>query len=311
MPNNSIIPKIIAILGPTAVGKSEFAAELAQKIDAEIVSSDSIQVYRYFDIGTSKPSRTERQSIPHHLIDIKYPDEDFNAGLYREEASRVINELSSSNKRIIIAGGSFLYIRVLLSGLIESVPADGDIRREIEKERTEKGTAHLYNKLRQIDADYADKINKNDFIRIQRALEVYYLTDTKISELHKSHGFSGNEYNALRLALYTETESLNEIINKRVDRIMQNGLIEEVKNIRSLGYSRYTKPMNSIGYKEINQYLDSEIDIDKAVELIKRNTRRFAKRQMTWIRGEDDIKWYEIKNEKDRLMKNCLDFYGL
>ncbi len=311
MPNNSIIPKIIAILGPTAVGKSEFAAELARKIDAEIVSADSIQVYRYFDIGTSKPSLTERQAIPHHLIDIRYPDQDFNAGLYREEASRVINELSSRNKRIIIVGGSFLYIKVLLSGLIESVPADGDIRREIEKERAEKGTAHLYNKLRRIDADYADKISKNDFIRIQRALEVYYLTDTKISELHRSHRFSGNEYNAFRLALYTETESLKEIINKRVDRIMQNGLIEEVKSIRSLGYSRDTKPMNSIGYREINQYLDSEIDIDKAVELIKSNTRRFAKRQMTWIRGEDDIKWYEIKNERDRLMKDCLDFYGL
>ncbi len=311
MLNNSTIPKIIAVLGPTAVGKSKFAIELAQKIDAEIISADSIQIYRYFDIGTSKPSHAERRSVPHHLIDIRYPDQDFSAGSYREAATRIINELSRKNRRIIIVGGSFLYIRVLLSGLIENVPANADVRKEIEKVKSEKGTEYLYNELRQIDADYTDKINRNDFIRIQRALEVYYLTGTKISELHKTHGFSGNEYNALRLALYSDPERLNGIINNRVDTIMQKGLVEEVRYIRSLGYSKDAKPMGSIGYKEINQYLDSEIDFEEAVELIKRNTRRFAKRQMTWIRGEDDLRWYEIEREKEKLMQDCLDFYGL
>jgi len=309
--NNSIIPKIIAILGPTAVGKSKFAIELAQKIDAEIISADSIQVYRYFDTGTSKPSCTERKSIPHHLVDIRYPDQDFNAGLYKEAATGVINELRKKNKRIIIVGGSFLYIKVLLSGLIENVPANADVRKAIEKVKSEKGTMYLYNELRRIDADYAYKINRNDFIRIQRALEVYYLTGTKISELHEIHGFSGNEYNAFKLVLYSNPERLNEIINKRVDTIMRKGLVEEVKYIRSLGYSKDAKPMGSIGYKEINQYLDSEIDIKEAVELIKRNTRRFAKRQMTWIRGEDGLKWYDLESEKEKLMQDCLDFYGL
>ncbi len=311
MLNNSTIPKIIAVLGPTAVGKSKFAIELAQKINADIISADSIQIYRYFDIGTSKPSHAERRSVPHHLIDIRYPDQDFSAGSYREAATRIINELSRKNRRIIIVGGSFLYIRVLLSGLIENVPANVDVRKEIEKVKSEKGTEYLYNELRQIDADYTDKINRNDFIRIQRALEVYYLTGTKISELHKTHGFSGNEYNAFRLALYSDPERLNGIINNRVDTIMQKGLVEEVRYIRSLGYSKDAKPMGSIGYKEINQYLDSELDVEEAVELIKRNTRRFAKRQMTWIRGEDDLRWYEIEREKEKLMQDCLDFYGL
>ena len=311
MLNNSTTPKIIVILGPTSVGKSKFAIELSQKIGAEIISADSMQIYKYFDIGTSKPSLSERKAVTHHLIDIKNPDQEFNAGLYRKTAIPIINKLNRKNKRIIIVGGTFLYVKVLLSGLIEDVPADEDFRKSLEKVKDEKGTLHLYNKLKQIDDDSANKIHKNDFVRIQRALEVYYLTGNKISELQMNHGFRKNEFNVFKFVLNTDIDNLNSIINRRVDTMMENGLVDEVRAIRSLDYGKDIKPMKSIGYKEINQYLDSEIDLERAVELIKRNTRRFAKRQLTWLRSEEKLNYYDLRDERDKLVKDCMNFYGL
>ncbi|MGI9533377.1 MAG: tRNA (adenosine(37)-N6)-dimethylallyltransferase MiaA [Thermodesulfobacteriota bacterium] len=311
MPNNLHIPKLIAILGPTAVGKSKFAIELAKKVDAQIISADSMQIYKYFDIGTSKPTKSERKDVPHHLIDIKNPDQDFNAGLYRKTAIPIINKLNKKNKRIIIVGGTFLYVKVLLSGLIEDVPVDKDLRKNLEKINNEHGTSYLHKKLKKIDNDSANKINVNDFVRIQRALEVFYLTGTKISELQMSHGFNENEFNVFKVALNTDRDNLNNIINDRVNAMIENGLIEEVKTVRSLGYGKDLKPMKSIGYKEINQYLDNEIDLAGAVELIKRDTRKFAKRQLTWLRGEDELSWYDLKNERDKLEKDSIKFYGL
>ncbi len=311
MPKNSIPPNVIAVLGPTAVGKSKFAIELAQKIDAEVVSADSIQVYKYFDIGTSKPSITERQIVNHHLIDIKDPDQEFNAGLFRKTAKEVIYQLIREKKRVIIVGGTFLYIKALLSGLIENVPANEDVRTSLNRLRTEKGISYLYNELKRVDPDSADKINENDFIRIQRALEVYYSTGSKMSELQIVHGFKKNEFNVLKVALHTSQENLYDAINKRVETIIRNGLLYEVRAIRSLGYGKDLKPMKSIGYKEMNHHLDAEIDLQEAIELIKRNTRRFAKRQMTWLRGEDNLIWYDTHREKDKLIKDCMNFYGL
>ena len=252
MPNNSTIPKIIVILGPTAVGKSRFAIELASEIGAEIISADSMQVYKYFDIGSSKPSLSERKAVNHHLIDILYPDQEFNAGLYRKSAVPVIDKLIEADKKIVIVGGTFLYVKVLLSGLIEDVPVDKELRIELEKVNNNKGTAHLHNELMEVDPESAKKIHENDFIRIQRALEVYYLTGTKISELQSVHGFNKNDYNVFKAALNIERDSLNNIIDKRVDGMIKSGLVDEVKTIRSLDYGKDLKPMNSIGYKEIN-----------------------------------------------------------
>ncbi|MGI9553745.1 MAG: tRNA (adenosine(37)-N6)-dimethylallyltransferase MiaA [Thermodesulfobacteriota bacterium] len=311
MPNNSHIPKIIAVLGPTAVGKSKFAIELAKEIDAQIISADSMQIYKHFDIGTSKPLKNERKAVQHHLIDIKDPDQDFNAGLYRKAAFPIIKSLNKKNKKIIIVGGTFLYVKVLLSGLIEDVPVDRELRKNLEKINKEKGTLFLHNKLKEIDNDSAEKININDFVRIQRALEVYYLTGTKISELQKNHGFNKKEFNVLKVSINTDKDNLNNIINERVDTMINNGLIDEVKKVRSLGYDREIKPMRSIGYKEINQYLDKEINLENAIDLIKRDTRRFAKRQLTWLRGDDDLNWYDLKTQMDKLKKDCLEFYGL
>ncbi|MGI9535014.1 MAG: tRNA (adenosine(37)-N6)-dimethylallyltransferase MiaA [Thermodesulfobacteriota bacterium] len=311
MPNNSLIPKIIAILGPTAVGKSKFAVELAKKINAEIISADSMQVYKYFDIGTSKPTLREQKTVNHHLIDIVNPDQEFNAGLYRKRAIPLIKQLSENKKSIILVGGTFLYIKVLLSGLIEDIPSDHDLRKSIDKLKVKKGIEHLYNKLKEIDIDSANNIHKNDYIRIQRALEVYYLTGTKMSELQLHHGFKQEEFNVFKTALNIERESLKITINERVNKMIEDGLVDEVKKVRSLGYGIDLKPMKSIGYKEINSYLDSEITLEDAVEMIKRNTRRFAKRQVTWLRSEDNINWYDIKNEKNKLLKDCMKFYGL
>ena len=311
MPNNSSIPKIIAILGPTAVGKSKFAFELAKIINAEIISADSMQVYKYFDIGTSKPTLKEQKAVNHHFIDILRPDQEFNAGLFRKRAIPLIKKLSKNKKRIIIVGGTFLYLKVLLSGLIEDIPSDKKQRKIIEELKDKKGIEYLYNKLKEIDPDAANSIHKNDYIRIQRALEVYYLTGTKISELQLNHGFKQEEFNVLKVALNIERECLKNAINIRVDKMIENGLVEEVEKVRSLGYKKDLKPMKSIGYKEINSYLDSVISLEDAVELIKRDTRRYAKRQITWLRGEDNLNWFDIKNEKNNLLKNCMEFYGL
>ena len=311
MPNNSLIPKIIAILGPTAVGKSKFAVELAKKINAEIISADSLQVYKYFDIGTSKPTKNEQKKVKHHLIDIVYPDEDFNAGLYRKRAIPLINRLFKNNTRIILVGGTFLYIKVLLSGLIDNIPSDKDLRKDIDKLKISKGLEYLYGKLIEIDIDSAKNIHKNDYVRIQRALEVYELTGMKMSELQLHHGFKQEEFNVFKAVLNIQRDNLNININDRVDKMIEDGLVDEVKKIRSLGYGKDIKPMKSIGYKEINCYLDSQINLDPAVDLIKKNSRRFAKRQITWLRGEENIRWYDIKSEKNKLLEDCMKFYDL
>jgi len=311
LPDNSKLPKVIAILGPTAIGKSKFAFELAKKINAEIVSADSMQVYKYFDIGTSKPSPSDQKEVKHHLIDIVEPNQEFNAGLYRKRAIPIINRLHKNKKRIVVVGGTFLYVKVLLTGLIEDIPVDKKLRNSLEKLKNKEGISYLYNKLKEIDTDSANKIHKNDYIRIQRALEVYYLTGTRISELQSLHGFNKKEFNVFKVALTTDREYLNKTINERVDRMIELGLVDEVSSVRSLGYGKDLKPMKSIGYKEINRYLDSELTLDDAVELIKRDTRRFAKRQINWLKSEEELNWYDITLDQNKLMEDCMSFYGL
>lgn len=311
MRNDTIIPKIITILGPTAAGKSDTAVQLAKKIGAEVISADSMQIYKYFDIGTSKTTIEEREGIEHHLINVVEPDEDYNAGLYRKAAIKVINQLQGSNKPIIIVGGTFLYIKVLISGLIENVPIDQSLRNELEEKKNSMGVNVLHDELRQVDSVSAERIHKNDFIRIQRALEVYYLTGTKISELQNMHAFKDREFNVFKAAISADREIINQRINGRVDQMMAKGLVEEVEEIRSMGYGPELKPMKSIGYKEINQLLDNALDYDSAVDLIKRDTRRFAKRQTTWLRSEPEVKWYDINDNKKKFFDDAMEFYGI
>lgn len=296
-------PKLIVIVGPTSSGKSALAMEIAQSLSAGIVNADSLQVYRYLDIGTAKPTLKDRERIKHHLVDILDPDEEFNAGSFKERASNLIDHLNKDNSNIIVAGGTYLYVKILLSGLIDVVPKDPEIRDEIKKENSLKGTEYLYSKLRTIDPRAAEKIHSNDYVRIERALEVYYLTGKKISELHERHSFNESPYDYMKIGIDVEREALRERIDHRVDNMMAQGFIDEVRSVREMGYDPGLKPMQSIGYKQINQYLDNEMELDQAVELIRRDTKRFAKRQMTWLRNDQEIKWFRPEQQLEEIIE--------
>jgi tRNA dimethylallyltransferase len=303
-------PKLVVILGPTAIGKSKLGIEIARRVGGDIVSADSLQVYRYLDIGTAKPTREERQQIPHHLIDIVNPDEEFNAGLYRRYAREVIKELHRNARRVIVVGGTYLYVRVLLYGIVEGISADSNIREHLRSLKSRYGLSCVYSMLKSVDPESAGRIHPNDYVRIERALEVYYLTGRRMSELQKEHGFRESEYHVLKIGLFENKEVLKDKINKRVEKMLKGGFVEEVRMLREMGFNRELKPMQSIGYKQINRYLDGEITLEEAVELIKRDTRRFAKRQMTWLRRDGDIEWYSLSRDLDRIVDRVYDFFS-
>jgi tRNA dimethylallyltransferase len=302
-------PKLLVILGSTAVGKSKLGIEIAKGIGGEIVNADSIQVYRYLNIGTAKPDEGLRKQLTHHLIDIIDPDEEFNAGMYRKAAQGVIRRLYNKSAKIILVGGTYLYVRVLLYGSIEGISRDSEIRERLRKLKSILGLSYVYEKLKSLDPDAAMRIHPNDYVRIERALEAHYLTGSRMSELQEKHGFKENEYEVKKIGLYEEREPLKKRIDKRVDRMVEEGLVDEVRKLREMGYGEELKPMQSIGYKHINQYLDGEVTLDKAIELIKRDTKRFAKRQMTWLRKDKDIHWHHLPEDWDKIMKAVEKFF--
>jgi len=284
--------------------------DIAHELNAQILSADSLQVYRHFDIGTAKPTSPDQERIRHHIIDVIDPAEEFNAGMFRERASAVIRDLHGQGVNIIVAGGTYLYVKILLSGLIDGIPSDTDIRADIKKENLALGTERLYERLKSIDPEAASKIHTNDYVRIERALEVHYLTGQKISNLHMRHGFSESSYNYMKIGITIQREALKDKIDERVDDMLERGLVEEVRRIRDMGYASDIKPMQSIGYKQINQYLDNEISLEQTIELIKRDTKRFAKRQMTWLRNDKEIKWYDIPQNRTEVVKLASKFFS-
>lgn len=302
-------PKLFVILGPTASGKSKLAMEIAGSLRSEIVSADSIHVYRHFDIGTAKPTVEDLESIPHHLLDIVNPDDEFNAGTFRALARRVIDDLHRSGKKIILVGGTYLYIKVLLSGLIEDLPADSEIRSGLKELRAEYGTEYVYEKLKSIDPEATAKIHPNDYVRAERALEVFRLTGEKMSYLQSLHEFGDRDYEYLKIGISVDREELRLRIDRRVDKMIEDRLVGEVENLRRMGYGPGLKPMQSIGYKEINGYLDGEIGFEKAVELIKRDTKRFAKRQITWLRRDKEITWFDLPRDYVKVLDTARDFF--
>ncbi len=301
-------PKLIVVLGPTAVGKSAVGIDIAKRLRGEIINADSLQVYKYLNIGTAKPSSKELHEVSHHLINIVDPDEDFNAGTFRSRAASTIKDLHEANKNIILVGGTYLYVKVLLSGLIEGLPANMEIRENIKKLRAIFGLPYVYDRLLLLDPEAAARIHPNDYVRAERALEVNYLTGQKMSELQAVHSFQDQDYEYFKIGISLDRETLKEQIDKRVDIMIKEGLVEEVKELREMGYHNNLKPMQSIGYKEINQFLDGEIDLDEAVELIKRDTKRFAKRQMTWLKKDNEINWFEKDKDFDQFLDKAREF---
>jgi tRNA dimethylallyltransferase len=303
-------PRLLVILGPTAIGKSSFAIEIAKRINGEILSADSLQVYRYLDIGTAKPSKEEQTQVAHHLIDIIDPDKEFNAGLFREYANSVISKLAKNRAKLIVVGGTYLYVRVLLHGLIAGAASNKEIRDRLRVLKSSFGVGYFYEKLKSLDPESALRIHSNDYVRIERALESYYVTGERISNLQKNHGFRNNEYSYQKIGLYDERDAIRKRIEDRLDSMIKNGFVEEVEAIRSMGFIPTLKPLQSIGYKHINQYLDQHISLKTAVELIKRDTKRLAKRQMTWLRRDKEINWHKVPFDVDSMISEINKFFS-
>jgi tRNA dimethylallyltransferase len=302
--------KIVIILGPTASGKTDLAVRLAELLDGEIVNADSMQVYRGMDIGTAKPSLDLRRRVPHHLIDIADPDSNFSASDFRREAAGAIADITGRGKRAFIVGGTGLYIRALLQGLADSPSGAGEVRLGLEEEARRHGNEALLRKLASVDPVTAGRLHPNDLVRIIRALEVYRLTGKPISQQRSSHAFSGDYYCALKLGLTVERRELYERIDRRVERMIADGLLDEVRTLLDRGFSPQLKAMRSIGYRQICAHLSGEYPLEEAVRLIKRDTRRYAKRQMTWFNGDKEIYWVEYSDNFASIYNNVIEFFA-
>ena len=297
-------PRLICILGPTSVGKTGMALELAGRWGGEIVSADSMQVYRHMDIGTAKPTPEERRRIFHHLLDVVDPDEPFDASRYIELANGVIAHLQREKKPIFVVGGTGLYIRALLGGLIDGPGADEVLRRELKEEIKNFGKEHLYEILRARDGRAAAQIHPHDGVRIIRALEVLELTGRSIVEHQEEHCFREAPYEVLRIGLGLDRERLNDRIDRRTDRMIAEGFVEEVRRLLDMGYGESLKTMQSLGYRHMVSFLAGRQSLEEAVRLIKRDTRRYAKRQMTWFAADRDVVWFDpgdVEGAMDRI----------
>lgn len=284
--------KITIILGPTASGKSALAIDLSPLFNAEIINADSMQVYRFMDIGTAKPDRADREKVVHHLIDVVNPDEDYTVAAFRKDASEKIEEITRRGKNVFVVGGTGLYIKALAEGLFEGPERDLDMRESLLDEARIRGEVSLYERLKRVDPVSASAIHPNNLRRVVRALEVYYLTKRPLSDFHREHAFSERPYDALKIGLLKERAGLYADIEERVDWMMREGLLDEARRLKSMGYGTDLKPMAGLGYKEMCLHLNGAIALEEAVELLKRNTRRYAKRQLTWFRKDPEIRWF-------------------
>ncbi len=291
--------KIVIIQGPTATGKSALAIGLAREFNGEVISADSMQVYRRMDIGTAKPSMKERQAVPHHLIDIVSPDEDYTAADFRNDAVSKIKEVRSRGKNIFIAGGTGLYIKALTKGLFPGPKGDKMLRDTLRKEAQEKGGLYIHERLKEVDPEAASRIHPNNIIRVIRAIEVYEAAKRPISELQKEHGFSEARFDALKIGLIKERALLYADIENRVERMINEGLLEETRRLLEAGYSMDLKPMCGLGYKEMIGFLHGKYAFNEAVEELKKNTRHYAKRQITWFKKDAEIRWFSPQQKED------------
>jgi tRNA dimethylallyltransferase len=284
-------PRLICIVGPTAVGKTGMALELAGQWGGEIVGADSMQVYRHMDIGTAKPKPQERARIRHHLLDVVDPDEPFDASRYIELAHGAIDRLQRQGKPVFVVGGTGLYIRALLGGLIDGPGADEALRRQLKEEMKRYGKAHLHKRLQASDPRAAAQIHPHDGIRIVRALEVLELTGRSIVEHQQEHRFREEPYEALRIGLELDRERLNDRIDRRTEQMVADGWGEEVRRLLDMGYDQSLKSMQSLGYRHMVSFLAGRQSLGETVRLIQRDTRLYAKRQMTWFAADRKILW--------------------
>ncbi|MFA5832732.1 MAG: tRNA (adenosine(37)-N6)-dimethylallyltransferase MiaA [Bacteroidota bacterium] len=298
---------VIVIVGPTASGKTSLALSIATMMPCEIVSADSRQIYKHLTIGTAKPSQQELLTVPHHFVDLLELDQKFNAGDFQEQGRKVITQIHSRKKIPIIVGGTGLYVQALIDGFFEQPEISGEVRKQLEEQLLRDGKEKLFAELQSVDPESAATMDATKYRRVVRALEVFYETGTPISEFHKQHKVK-NIYNALYFGLQWERNTLYERINHRVDTMLAAGFLDEVKKIKKMGFDDRFQSLQTVGYKEAFAFLRNDISKERMIELMKQNTRRFAKRQMTWFRREERIQWFAISSEDqiDQIARNIV-----
>jgi tRNA dimethylallyltransferase len=300
---------VVAIVGPTAIGKSRIGIEVAKTLNTEILTADSRQVYREMNIGTDKPALAEQQGIPHRLIDLVDPDQSFNVGDFRDHATQEISRLHRQGLLPLVIGGTGLYVRALLRGLCPGPPANWLIRNELTQEAKTQGPTFLYEKLQQVDPDLAQRLHPNDQPKIQRALEVYRILGTPLSVVQQQHRFDDTPYPSLLIGLTMDRQALYRRIETRVEWEIHIGLVQETQSLMDRGYHRELGSMKGLGYRQFSGYLAGEYSYEEAVRLLKRDTRHFAKRQMTWFQKEPGVHWITLEesDSPDRGATKILD----
>ena len=287
---------LVVLTGPTAVGKTKLSIELAKAINGEIISADSMQVYKYMDIGSAKITPQEMQGIPHHLIDVLDPKDDFNVVIFKQKCAECMEGIYERGHIPILTGGTGFYIQAVLRDIdFTENEENTEYRASLEKMAEEKGAEVLHEMLKAVDPESADIIHANNIKRTIRALEYYYLTGEKISTHNEQEKEKQSAYSSCYFVLTDERERLYDRIDQRVDEMLNSGLIEEVRALRDRGCHKGQVSMQGLGYKEILSFLEGEITLEEAVYLIKRDTRHFAKRQLTWFRREKDVIWIDKK----------------
>ena len=289
---------VVVIVGPTAVGKSRIAVEVAKAFETDVLTADSRQVYRGMDVGTDKPASEERQAVPHRLIDLVDPDESFNAGLYRRRAIDEIERLYRDCRLPLIVGGTGLYVRTLLKGLCDAPQADPIMREALRQEAEDQGYDRLYARLVDVDPVIAARLHPRDESKVIRALEVYQLSGRRMSEFQQEHGFAERPFATLMIGLNRDRDMLYRRIEGRIDWQLAHGLIEETKQLLAQGYQRDSAAMKGLGYRQVAEHLAGEYDAAEMVRRFKRDTRHFSKRQMTWFRKEPGIQWLMIEESE-------------
>lgn len=299
---------IIMIGGATASGKTDLALRLAQHYAVEVVSADSRQVYRYMDIGTAKVSAAEQDQVPHHIIDVVDPDQDFSVADFADLAHRAIADIAGRGKIPLIVGGTGLYLRALSDGLIDAPSANDELRAALlERERNDSGC--LYKQLLDVDEPLAQTLHPNDVTRIVRGLEVYMQGGVRLSQIQQQHAFSDKRYRTLKLAIDVDRATLYEHITRRVDIMIEQGLLQETRQLLDRGYDPQLKSLRTIGYRQSIANLCDGLPLDETIAMIQQESRRYAKRQLTWFRKDKTINWVDSNARFDSILKWIDEFY--
>ena len=303
-------PKVIIVCGPTGIGKTSFAIQLAKSFGGEIIGADSMQIYRHMDIGTAKPTPAERSMVRHHMLDIVDPDEPFDAESYASLSLSIVTTLQDKQVLPFVVGGTGLYIKSLIFGLFDARPADEQVRLRLKQEAEEEGTGSLLQRLMRVDPVTARKLHVNDTYRITRALEVYETTGIPISDYRQRHRFQESRLTTLKFGLHMNREQLYDRIDERVERMIDAGFLDEVRHLRAAGYSGELKSMQSIGYRHLVDFLDGRLAWPETIRTLKRDTRRYAKRQMTWFKADNEVVWVDpvissdVENRIQKFLSN-------